>query len=144
MATESPLIHDGAQCTAFANYYNPAVPLLGVGGSAQFLAVSLQAARVVQIATGPTAGPIYGILQNTPMATEAADVGISGISKAVAGAAVTFGNELMVGTGGTLGQLVPWVAGAANFKVGLAIEGASAQGIVFTMIIYMPNYKVVT
>jgi hypothetical protein len=144
MATESPLIHDGSQCTSFANYYNPTVALLGVNGSGQFLAVSLQAARVVQIATGPTAGPIYGILQNTPMAGDVADVGIMGISKAVAGAAITFGQELMVGTGGTLGQLVPWASGAANFKVGMAIEAASAQGVVFTMMIYTPNYKVVT
>lgn len=143
MATEGPLVHDGSQCTAFANYYNPAVALLGVGGSAQFLAVSLQAARVVQVSTGPTAG-MYGILQNTPMATEAADVGISGISKAVAGQAITFGIELMTGTGATLGQLVPWVVGAGNYKVGLAIEGASAQGVVFTIMIYTPNIRSAT
>lgn len=144
MATEGPLTHDGSQCTAFANYYNPAVALLGVGGSGQFLAVSLQAARVLQIVTGPTAGPVYGILQNTPMATEAADVGIAGISKAVAGAVITFGQELMCGTGATLGQLVPWVGGAANWKVGFAIEGAAAQGVVFTMMIYNPSVKVLT
>lgn len=143
MATEGPLIHDGAQCTAFANYYNPGVALLGVGGSGQFLAVSLQAARVVQISTGPTVG-MYGILQNTPAATDPADVGIAGISKAIAGSAITFGIELMCGTGGTLGQMVPWTVGAGNFKVGLAIEGAAAQGNVFTIMIYTPNIRSAT
>lgn len=142
MATEGPLTHDGSQCTAFANYYNGSV-FLGVGGTGQFLAVSLQAARIVQISTGPTAG-MYGILQNTPTAGEAADVGIAGISKAVAGQAITFGVELMTGTGGTLGQLVPWTVGAGNYKVGLAIEGASAQGVVFTIMIYTPNIRSAT
>lgn len=136
MATESPLIHDGSQCVAFANYYNPVSALLGVGGSAQFLVVSLQAARILQISPSKAVVP-YGILQNTPMAGEAADVGIAGISKAVAGAAITFGQELTAGTGGTLGQLIPWVT--AGYKVGMAIEGAAAQGVVFSVLLYSPG-----
>lgn len=136
MATESPLIHDGSQCIATANYYNPAVPLLGAGGSAQFLAVSLSAARTLQITPNQTT-LVYGILQNTPMATEAADVGIAGISKAVAGAAITFGLPLMCGTGGTLGQLIPWVTSA--YKVAIAIEPAAAQGVVFTVLLLSPG-----
>lgn len=138
MAADSPLIHDGSQCTAFANYYNPTVALLGVGGSAQFLAVSLQAARILQITPNQTT-PVYGILQNTPAATDPADVGIAGVSKAVAGAAITFGQELMCGTGGTLGQLIPWVT--SGYKVGLAIEAASAQGVVFSVLLYSPGIR---
>lgn len=142
MATESPLIHDGSQCVASANFYNPVSALAGPGGSGQFLAVVLSAARTLSIASSPTAGPIYGILQNTPNAVnEACDVGIAGISKAVAGAAIAFGAELMVDASG---RLITWSAGAANFKVGMAIEAATALGSVFSMVIYVPNYKVVT
>lgn len=138
MATESPLIHDGSQCVAVANYYNPTVALLGSGGSAQFLAVSLSAARTIQITANQTT-LVYGILQNTPMATEAADVGISGITKAVAGAAITAGQVLMCGTGGTLGQLIPYTSAA--FRVGVALEAASAQGVIFTMLLIPTSYS---
>lgn len=136
MAIEGFLLHDGTQCTAFANYYNPAVPLLGVGGSAQFLVMSLQASRVLQIAPSKASIP-YGILQNTPLATEACDVGVVGFSKAVAGAAITAGQELTAGTGATLGQLIPWVT--AGYKIGQAVEAASAQGVVFTVLLYSPG-----
>lgn len=138
MATDSPLIRDGSQTTAFANYYNPASALLGVNGSAQFLAVSLQAARVVQITPNQTT-PFYGILQNTPLAGEAADVGIVGITKAVAGAAITFGQTLMCGTSTTLGQLIPYTSSA--IRVGIALEAASAQGVVFTVLLMPTCYS---
>ena len=142
MAVDNVLIRDGSLHTAFANFYNPAVALAGPGGSGQFLGVQFQASRVLQIASSPTAiPPVYGVLQNTPMATEACDVGISGITKAVAGAAFNFGQELMVDSAG---RFVLWVAGAANFKCGMAMETVAAANTVFSMMIYTPNYKVVT
>lgn len=137
MATEGPLVHDGSQCSANANYYNPGVALAGVAGSGQFLAVVLSASRVVSIASNATT-PVYGILQNTPLATDPADVGISGISKAVAGATIAFGQEVMSGTDG---RLIPYVIGAStNFKCGLAIEAAVANQV-FSMMIYNPSVK---
>lgn len=139
MATEGPLVHDGAQCVAGANLYNPAVPLLGVNGSGQFLAVVLTAARTVGIASSLTV-PIYGILQNTPMATDPADVGISGISKAVAGGVIAFGNELSINASG---QLILWATGGAKMKVGMALEPAVLNQV-FTMLIYTPNVSVLT
>lgn len=135
MATEGPLVHDGSQCQANANYYNPGVALFGVNGSGQFLAVAISASRTISIASSVTV-PVYGILQNTPMAGDAADVGIMGISKAVAGAAITAGAELMIDSSG---RLIPWVTAA--FKVGIAIESAGALGVVFTMMIYPPGVK---
>lgn len=140
MATEGNLTHDGTQCTANANFYNPAVALFGVNGSGQFLAVVLSAARVLSIASSATA-PIYGILQNTPLATDPADVGIAGISKAVAGAAISAGAELTIDSSG---RFITWTAGGARMKMGMAIEAAGALGVVFTMMIYTTNYAVVT
>jgi hypothetical protein len=140
MALDSPLLRDGSQHVAFANFFNPAVPLAGPGGSGQFLAVAFQASRVLQIASAPTS-IIYGVLQNTPTIGLACDVGIGGISKMVAGAGITFGAELMIDSSG---RFITWVAGAANFKVGMAMETVGAVNQVFTGLIYVPNYKVVT
>src|SRR5258708_19877795 len=95
MAVDTPLIRDGSLHTAFANYFNPAVALAGPGGTGQFLAVMFQASRVLQVQTTAN-GQMYGVLQNTPMATEVCDVGLYGISKAVAGATITFVHELIL------------------------------------------------
>lgn len=140
MATDSPLVHDGAQCTAFANYYNPASALAGPGGSGQFLGVVLQASKVVQIQT-TIGGIVYGVLQNTPPIGIAADVGIAGISKMVVGASVTFGAELMVDASG---RFITWVAGSGYFKCGMSLETTSGANNIISGMIYVPNYKVVT
>lgn len=140
MALEAPLIHDGSQMTAAANYWNPASALAGPAGSGQFLGVVISASRVVSVQT-TVGGQIYGVLQNTPIATDAADVGLIGISKMVAGASITAGAELMVDASG---RFITWVAGSGYFKVGMALETTSAANNVFSGLIYSPNYKVVT
>lgn len=139
MATESPLIVDGAQCQAAANLWNPAVALAGPFGSGQFLGVYLSSSRTVAIQTS-AGGQIYGVLQNTPTLGGAANVGIIGITKAVAGAAITTGWELMLDTSG---RFVHWTA-SSHYKVGLALEDAGAVNNVFTMLIYNPNIVVLT
>jgi len=104
MTTESPLIHDGSQNTLstasdFRNSTNTGSTLAGPSGSGQFLAVVLSTTvdRTCALpATGGSSGlPIYGICQNKPRPGEAIDVGIFGISKAVAGATIVRGNEVM-------------------------------------------------
>jgi hypothetical protein len=132
MATEGPLLKDGAQCVAAANYWNPASALDGPNGSGQFLAVYVSAARTVAaVATEGVA--MYGILQNTPALGQAADVAIVGVSKMVAGAAITAGAELMTDANG---RLIAWVGGSDYVKVGRALEAAGAANDIFTGIIY--------
>jgi hypothetical protein len=129
MATEGPLIHDGAQCTAAANYYNPASALDGPNGSGQFLFVYVSAARVVTVQTS-SGGAVYGILQNTPASGQAADVGIMGISKVVAGAAITAGANLMCDTAGrAIAQT------STNIIAAVALEAATAAGQIITVAI---------
>lgn len=140
MATDSPLIRDGAQCVAFANYFNPSSALAGPGGSAQFLGMSFEASRILQVQT-TIGGQIYGVLQNTPLANDACDVGLMGITKMVAGASITAGAEVMVDASG---RFITWVAGSGYFKCGMAIETISAANGIFSGLIYVPNYKVVT
>lgn len=126
MATESPLIHDGSNTTASADL---STGLSGAGSSGQFLAVKISGSRTVGLAS--SGGElIYGILQNKPATGQAADVGILGITKAVAGAVVTAGNMLMTDTSG---RMVP--ATGTNYRIAQAIEGAAATGTVFTIAI---------
>jgi hypothetical protein len=127
MATEAPLIKDGAQCTAAANYYNPASALDGPGGSGQFLCVYISAARVVTVQTS-SGGDVYGILQNTPASGQAADVGLLGVSKAVAGAAISAGALLQSDANGRV--ITQTGSGAV---VGRAIEAATAANQVITI-----------
>lgn len=140
MASESPLLHDGAQTVAAANYGNLA-GLAGPGGSGQFLAVLLSAAADRTSALVAAAGAqAYGILQNKPALGEVADVGIYGITKAVAGATITRGSYLMTDTSG---RLVAWVAGSGYAQLGVAIESA-VVGQIFTAYIQGTAVKALT
>ena len=125
MATESPLIHDGSQTTAAADY--------SVTG--QFLAVYVSGARqVTKVAAIGHA--IYGILQNKPASGQAADVGVFGVTKAVCGSAgMTAGDKLMTNASG---QLITWTAGSSYVQVGVALETAVTNQLA-TVFIFGPG-----
>lgn len=133
MATEGPLIHDGGNLTAAANYSGGTAGQAGPGSSGQFLAVYISASRAVSIAA--TAGQAgVGIMQNTPSSGAAADVGILGVTKAVAGTStVTAGAALTTDASGRMvaqtGTQVVW---------GEAYETVSATNQVFTMLMKPP------
>jgi hypothetical protein len=140
MATESPLLHDGSQFTANSNYGN-STSGLGNGGSAQFQFVAITASRVLSLATS-TGQACYGVLQNKPAAAAACDVGIWGISKVVAGAAITAGAKLMTNSSGAA---ITWTSGSGYFQLGQAIETVTSSGQVFTAFINGPiNPSVLT
>ena len=118
MATEAPLIHDGAQTTAAADL-----------SSSQFYAVKITAARQVNLAS--TGGEfIYGIVQNKPTLGQAADVGFLGVSKAAAGAAFSAGVALMTDT---TGRLI--TATGTNHRVATSIEAATAAGQLIAVVL---------
>lgn len=132
MTTESPLMMDGAQCVAAANYWNPATPLYGPQGSGQYLLVYLSGPRTVTLQS--VAGAIcYGVLQNAPAQGAAANVAIAGITKVVAGAAITAGVELQADTNGRA------ITFASGRKVGMALESAAGAGAMINMLVYTPN-----
>jgi hypothetical protein len=137
MATESVLIHDGSQTVAAANYgnganlagSNTAGTTGGSTGSGQYLAVMLTSAgRTVTLAS-VTGQQIYGILQNKPAAGQAADVGIFGVTKAVAGGTIAAAAPVMASSNGTI---VAWTSTSNKAQIGYAIE-AAVSGQVFTM-----------
>lgn len=131
MATESPLIHDGAQTTASVNMSSTA-SLSGYAGSGQFLGVVISGSRTV--AYDSTGGAeIYGILQNQPASGQVADVGILGISKAMAGGTIAAGADLMTNSSGEL-----ITATSTNHRFATAIE-AAVSGQIFTVWIHGSN-----
>ena len=84
---------------------------------------------------------IYGVIQNKPATGDAVDVGIYGITKAVAAAAgVTRGKPQMVTA---TGAFTDWTAGSGYSQVGYALESATT-GQIFTMAIGVAMPKVLT
>jgi hypothetical protein len=141
MATESPLLHDGGQNTlsTAADFRNSAVTgstLSGPSGSGQFLAVvmSTTADRTINGPSTVAGTRIYGICQNKPRGGDAIDVGIFGISKAVAGASITRGSEVMTSSTAS-GTLIAFSTAAGQVPCGRAIESA-VVGQVFSMALY--------
>ena len=114
MATEGPLIHDGSQTTANSNLSGPAATnpggtgstLAGQNGSGQFLIVKLVGARLVDLVTA-NSDTVYGVLQNKPAAGQAADNGISGITKLMAGGTIAAGAAVMPATTGVASLACP-------------------------------------
>lgn len=137
MAEESPLLHWGWG-VAGADYRNSTysgTTHAGNGGSPQFQAVRLSTAedQTILLCTSST-NSFLGILQNKPNDGDAADVGIFGVSKAVAGTTtVVAGIDLMPDSSGCL---IPYSSAAGQRAVGMAITSASAVGEVFSMLIY--------
>jgi Uncharacterized conserved protein (DUF2190) len=129
MATEAPLIHDGSQCTAGVNMSATAA-LAGPNGTGQFLGVKLSAARTV-IPVAATADVPYGILQNDPISGFIADIGILGVSKAVAGAAIAAGKPLGFDASGRVVD----ATGQTWERIGVAIEAATAINQIITILI---------
>jgi hypothetical protein len=145
-ATETPLIHDGAHTTLstaadFRNSSLTGTTLAGPSGSGQFCAVVLSTTVVATVQLPSTVtGQFrhYGIIQNKPRGGDAADVGIFGISKAIAGStAITFGGEVQLSST-SAGTLVPFSSAAGTTPCGRAVADVppSAVGALFTMLIY--------
>lgn len=118
MATEGPMIRDGAQCAAAADL-----------STSQYYAVKITAARAVNLAN--TGGEVaYGILQNKPTLGQPADVCFLGVTKAAAGAAFAAGAQLMTDA---TGRMITRTS--ANHCVALAIEAATVAGQLITVVI---------
>ena len=141
MANESPLIHDGAQCVLGFDARNSTITgttLYGPSGSGQYCAVVLgTTARTLRLPT--SAGEqIYGVLQNKGSTGSVADVGIFGITKAVAAFtassdAITPG--VLVRASTLAGGFLLYSTVAGTYPAGIALTGA-ANGDVFTMALY--------
>ena len=112
--------------------------------AAQFHAVAVNAGgRVVLAGAG---GPAVGILQNAPRGGEAARVCVLGITKAVAGGAVSAGSRVAANANG---QVVPATTAYTNTSdtgaaqdplvgsnvIGIALTSATAAGQVISIVL---------
>lgn len=129
MANEGPLQHWGWGISGFdaRNSSVTGTTLSGPNGSAQFLAVKMSTVALTVSLTTGSGERMMGLLQNKPSTGIAADVGYQGFSKAVAGATITPGVELMVSSTAA-GTLIPATTGL--YAIGRSINGA-AVGEVF-------------
>jgi hypothetical protein len=110
----------------------------GPNGSGQFLAVqaSTATAMVVNIYGSTASGAkIMGILQNKPSTGMVANVGVAGFSKAVAGASIDPGQEVMASST-AVGTLVAFSSGAGAYAVGRNVGVAATVGQVFSAYLY--------
>lgn len=127
MAVEGPNLHVGTWVAA-ANYSNTA-GLAGPSGSGQFLAVAPTAGTAMSVTLASVAGQaICGILQNKPLAGQAADFVFAGITKAVVAAAgSTAGSPQMVTA---TGAITDWTSTGNKRQIGYAQEtGTTGQVI---------------
>lgn len=86
----------------------------------QFKVVVISAAMTVNLAA--VAGKVYGLLQNKPIAGEAAEVTRLGVAKGMAGAAIAAGATVSSDANGKLRTAV-----TGDYPLGQALEAASAD-----------------
>lgn len=99
------------------------------------IAALASTARQVKVAAAAT-GTVIGILQNDPLAGEAASVVCAGMTKSVAGAAIAVGDLL---TANSTGQCIATTT-ANNKVVGKALTAAANAGELFELIVGLSNY----
>lgn len=122
MAVEAPhLMLPG--CTAAADL-----------SAKQFFCVKISAANAVNLAAAST-DAVIGILQNKPKSGAEAQVATGGLTKAHAGAAITAGAKVMSDANG---KVIPYVGSAGNCCIGIAKDGAGADGDIFS--VYLKDF----
>lgn len=135
MANEGPLQHWGWGISGFdaRNSTNSGTTRGGPNGSGQFLGVKLSTAVDLTVNLTTASGErIIGVLQNKPSTGLAADVGFSGMTKAVAGASIDPGAEVMVSSTAP-GTFIPATTGL--YAPGRALQ-AAVVGQVFDLWLY--------
>jgi hypothetical protein len=81
-------------------------------------------------ALGANGGRVVGVVQNKPNTGESAELCHSGISKVIAGAAVTAGDELQ---SDATGRAV--LATTTNQRIGVALQSAGAAGALIAVLL---------
>lgn len=82
----------------------------------EFALVAVDSAGKVEVVTDPTSEAAVGIAQRAVAAGEAVDVIISGLTRAIAGAAIAPETTSLL-MASTAGKLIPFVKGSGNFSV---------------------------
>lgn len=97
----------------------------------QFFCVKLAGAFAVDVPSAST-DAVVGVLQNKPKSGDAAEVATAGVSKCVAGAAITAGAKVM---SDTTGKVIAYVGSAGNTCIGIALEAATQSADVIAVLL---------
>ena len=102
-------------------------------GATKYILVQATAANRANMATNGTSSTILGVMQNNPAVDEAMSIACAGLSKVVAGDAVTV-NAIL--TSNASGRAVAVVSGDLSIACGRALEAAGADGDVITAMLF--------
>lgn len=120
----------------------PGFKYTGVCGSVtlaakQYYFVSQDTDGTLIVPAGVTAKPI-GILQNAPAIGQEAEVMVDGISKVVAGGAISIGATVGIYAGGKAKAIVPGTD-TTQYILGIALEEATADGDIIAVLFSCKN-----
>lgn len=122
-----------------SNYLNT-YPACEAGSSLaalQYHIVRFSGARQVNLAIAPLSSGIAGVLQNKPGLGEFASVAYGGVSKVIAGGAITANDLIMTSTSGRAIVVTSGTA-PANIVIGRALEAAGADGDIIKAFLFPP------
>ena len=99
----------------------------------QYIAVRLSALNSTNQASDATNSGVLGVLQNKPKSGEAATIAYAGVSKIVAGGAITVGDVITFNSSGKAATVA-----SGQMAIGRAIEAATADTQVITALLFPP------
>ena len=105
--------------------------------ASQFLLMNIDSAGKAALAG--LAGRAVGVLQNNPDIAQAATLGIAGVTKVVAGAAVAAGADLQSDAAGKAITFVDPATTVVAWKVGIALTAAGGADEVIDMLILVDS-----
>lgn len=100
------------------------------GTIAQYQAVKAGTATDFVVVAAST-DVVLGLLQDDPATGEAGAVQFNGVARGRAGAVIAEGAEVMSAADG---DLITFVAAAGNYIIGVALDGAAADGEIFPVL----------
>ena len=127
MATDGKFLSD-SPCTASADL-SVTSGLAGPNGAGQYLLVKVSGSLTVTVCAANTDIP-FGVLQNDPLPGAPANVAFAGVSKVIAGAAITAGAQLMSDSSGRAITQT-----GSNPIAGMALETAASANQIVKMLI---------
>lgn len=102
-------------------------------GATKYVFMMATAANAANLATNATSSTLLGVLQNDPLVGGAMTIAYAGLSKVVAGGALTAGNIITTNSSGRAAAVA-----SGQMAAGRVLETAGADGDVVTAMLFHP------
>jgi len=99
----------------------------------KYIFVQATGAYRANMAANPTSTAVLGVMQNNPDVDEAMTIAVAGLSKVVAGAAITVNQLITCDTSGRAAAVT-----SGDMACGRALEASGADGDVITAMLFHP------